>query len=301
MGPGDVVKRVPKWAWIASGGVVVGSVALRALKRTPGGGDAATTTEAADAGSAVDPYGVGYNGNAAIVVPPVTNVSTGEADYTGALAQQFLTGTQSTLDTLLALPGMITGAVQTGGGLTLDGVYAGAGIANNSFASSLAVQQQNQSFQLAQQQQTQADNAANLASLGTLWNPTNGQTSAWSPAELAAAAAEAATNAVGAWMPQLMTGGGAPANNGSQGQVTAPPPAAPNVVIPVATQQTAQPTTGGSVIRPADRCVGKYPFLNETTGKCYRLVIYEKGGVKYPNGARWHFYAPDDSHKVRVA
>lgn len=130
MDPTAAIKKVPKWAWIASGGVVAGSLALRVLKsRSAAASSGTETPTAADAASATDPYGSASYGSAAIVVPPTTYVQGPANDGTGVLDTLglFVNGIQTTQDLLAGLPGMVAGYMQQGADIYGTGVGAGSG------------------------------------------------------------------------------------------------------------------------------------------------------------------------------
>lgn len=130
MNIGKSVKRVPKWAWIASGGVVIGVGAFRYLQNRN-----STAVDQSSSYDSTNPADSGYpaqsaGGASSVLVPPV--VVGGQQDDTGGSALQagFLGAFG---DVLSALTGSLSstqantiGAVQTGGDLTLGGVNAGA-------------------------------------------------------------------------------------------------------------------------------------------------------------------------------
>lgn len=91
---------------------------------------------------------------------------------------------------------------------------------------------------------------------------------------------------VPAVLPGAGTGGGMPATgSGGGGQVpTWTPTPAPAPTIPQ-----------GSSSVVLNQCGGKYPYSSERG--CYRVVRIKSGTHK----GKWHYYAPNDSPKIKVS
>lgn len=88
----------------------------------------------------------------------------------------------------------------------------------------------------------------------------------------------------------LYPGGGAP-----QSSATASPPAPATAAPTPAAPPVKTPNVTG-IPKAPDKCTGTYPNLNEANGKCYRVVLKGSGSKQ----ERWHYYAPNDSPKVKV-
>lgn len=245
MNPSNVVKRVPKWAWIASGGIVVGSIGLRYLRgNSAAAPDGESKQTDASAGSAVDPYGVGTTSGGSVVVPSIT-VQAPEQDtgFALALLDPLLGAFASTQQVLLALPGEVLAGVQTGAGIFGAGVELGGATYASGAELGTTVTMAAQQAAVEQQQ------SVLQTVLGTV---------------IPAAASTSSTPAT----VTVVTGGGSPTSDAPAGAVSVPPPASPNpapLQIPAPTAPTPPTRICGS-----GGDTGLYPYTNPVNGKCYR-------------------------------
>ncbi len=253
MNPAAAVKKVPKWAWVASGGVVIGSIGLRYLRgNSAAAADGEEKQTTPEAGGAVDPYGVGAYSGGSVVVPSVT-VEAGNDDsgFALALLEPLLGAFSTTQEVLLALPGEVLAGVQTGAQVFGAGVELGASTYSGGVESGIAATTEGGNFSLTTIQKIQENMKEYLA---------------------------------------VANGGGAPVVQAPAGVVSAPAPALPNPAPTPAAPQPQAPNPPASTTttrRCGEGDTGLYPFTNPVNGKCYRHFDEYK---RDSDGKCYHYY-----------
>lgn len=127
----NTVKRVPTWAWVASGGVVIGAVVVRYTRQVRG---SEMSTRAEGDATAVGDYGQtaqAPGGSTSVLVPPVVIGSQDDGSAIAGLSELFVGGVNTLVDQFQTFTdGLIDSNqdnFQSGAGVYGAGVEAGQG------------------------------------------------------------------------------------------------------------------------------------------------------------------------------